>query len=151
MENNKVIIFSEFAQMCKILHRELSQYNPLIIIGETRSEERQKIVETFNNQPEHKILVMSSAGMYGLNLQSASTIINYDLPFSLSRLEQRVGRAHRIGQKRNVMVYTLLGKGTADMAIKKIIHSKTALSGQILGDTPVTMEDLKEMLNEEPY
>src|SRR3990167_1219305 len=117
-----------------------------MIIGEVHNEQRQAILDEFNNNPESKICILSSAGQYGLNITTASVVVNYDLPFSLSKLEQRIGRAHRIGQKRNVMVYNLLGKGTADMAIKKIIHSKTALSGQILGDTPVTMENIREML-----
>jgi SNF2 family DNA or RNA helicase len=147
MENNKIIIFSEFAEMCKILKRELEQYNPLMIIGETPDKERQTIVDKFNNISKYQILIMSSAGMYGLNLQSANIVINYDLPFSISRLEQRVGRAHRIGQKKNVMVYNLLGKGTADMAIRKIIHAKSKLSDTILSDTPITMQDLQSMLN----
>ena len=120
-----------------------------MIIGETPSEERQRIVDIFNNDPKHKVLIMSSAGMFGLNLQSANIIVNYDLPFSLSKLEQRVGRAHRIGQKRNVMVYSLLGKGTADMAIKRILHSKARLSGELLGDIKIGMEILRDMVQYE--
>ena len=92
---------------------------------------------------------MSSAGTYGLNVTAASIVVNYDLPFSLSKLEQRIGRAHRIGQKNKVQVFNLLGKGTADMAIKKIIHAKSKLSDEILGDTPISMNDIKAMLYEE--
>ena len=97
---NKVIIFSEFAECCKVLHRELFQYNPLMIIGETPDKERQKIVWKFNKENEYKILIMSSAGRWGLNLQeSASVVINYDIPFSVSKLTQRIGRVHRVAEK----------------------------------------------------
>lgn len=146
--DHKIIIFSEFAEMCKILNRELQEYNPLMIIGET--SDRERIVNDFNNKKEHQILIMSSAGMYGLNLQVSDTIINYDLPFSLSKLEQRIGRAHRINQKNSVSVYSLIGKGTADMAIKRIIHTKKNLSDNLLGDVPINMKDIRDML-EEPY
>ena len=145
----KAIIFSEFAQMCKILKRELIEYNPVMIIGETPNETRQPLLDKFNADPTCKLCLMSSAGTYGLNVTAASIVVNYDLPFSLSKLEQRIGRAHRIGQKNKVQIFNLLGKGTADMAIKKIIHSKAELSNQLL-DTPIiSMVELKEMLTYE--
>ena len=72
--------------------------------------------------------------------------MNYDLPFSLAKLEQRIGRAHRYGQKNKVHVFNLIGKKTADEAIQKIVHAKRELSGQLLGDLPVSMEDIKGML-----
>ena len=144
--NLKVLIFSEFAQMCKILKRELQEYDPVMIVGETPDKERQEIVDKFNTDPKHKVCILSSAGQFGLNLQVADTVINYDLPFSLAKLEQRIGRAHRLNQKNKVHVFNLLGEKTADMAIQKIIHAKRELSGQLLGDLPVSMEDLKQML-----
>ena len=145
-DGRKVLIFSEFAQMCKILKRELVEYNPVMIVGETPNEQRQGLLDKFNTDSACRICVMSSAGTYGLNITSASVIINYDLPFSLAKLEQRIGRAHRYGQKNKVHVFNLLGKKTADEAIQKIIHAKRELSGQLLGDLPVSMEDIKDML-----
>jgi SNF2 family DNA or RNA helicase len=142
----KVIIFSEFAEMCKILKRELIEYNPAMVIGETAADKREQELTRFKIDPVCRIAILSSAGAYGLNLTEASIIINYDLPFSLSKLEQRIGRAHRYGQKNKVQIFNLLGKGTADMGIKKIIHAKSELSTQLLGDIPVTMNDIKEML-----
>src|SRR3990167_182057 len=144
--DRKIIIFSEFAEMCKILKRELTEYFPVIIIGETPNEQRQGLLDKFNTDPACRICVMSSAGTYGLNITSASVIINYDLPFSLAKLEQRIGRAHRYGQKNKVHVFNLIGKKTADEAIQKIVHAKRELSGQLLGDLPVSMEDIKDML-----
>lgn len=147
LENGrKAIIFSEFSKMCDILKRELPEYNPVMITGDVPNEERQPLLDKFNAEPECKVCVMSSAGAYGLNITAASIVANYDLPFSLSKLDQRIGRAHRHGQKNKVQVFNFLGKGTADMAIKKIIHSKAELAGKLLGDTPVSMEDIKTML-----
>lgn len=146
--SQKILIFSEFSEMCKILYRELVSYNPVMIIGEVPNEKRQVILDEFNSNPASRICILSSAGQYGLNITSAEIVINYDLPFSLSKLEQRIGRAHRIGQKHNVMVYNLLGQATADMAIKKVIYRKSQLSGHLLGDIPITIEDVKEMLSE---
>ena len=145
----KVIIFSEFSEMCKILNRELKRWNPLMIIGEISSEGRKKVVEEFKTDPEKNLLIMSSAGAFGLNLQVASVIIHYDQPWSLSKMQQRDGRAHRIGQKDSVLVYNLLAKGTVDYYVKKVIHGKAELSNKILGDVPITMTDITQMLKYE--
>ena len=143
----KVIIFSQFATMCKILKRELKIYNPLMLIGETPSEKRREIVKVFNEDNEHKVLILSEAGQYGLNLQSkANIIINYDMPWSISKYEQRIGRAHRIGQEKTVFVYNLLAKGTVDEYVYKILISKTLLANEILGDVKFTMGNIKQML-----
>lgn len=138
---NKVIIFSEFSEMCKILKRELSQYNPSIIIGETSSKDRQEAVERFNKDQDCKVLIMSSAGAYGLNLQAANVVIHFDQAWSIAKTEQREGRALRIGQKQKVLIYNLLGIKTVDYHLKKIIKTKKSLSEDIL-----TMDDLQQLL-----
>src|SRR6185503_516395 len=119
---SKIIIFSEFAQMCKIIHRELP--NSLMIIGETPTEQRNTIVNQFNTSPDHNILVMSSAGAYGLNLQAADTVIHFDLPWSVSKYEQRAARSHRQGQKNTVFEYSLIANKTVDGYVKKKLNSK---------------------------
>ncbi len=150
---NKVIIFSEFAQMCKILLSELKEYNPLIIIGETPTLERQESVNKFTYDPKYKLLIMSSAGAYGLNLQAASYIVNFDLPWSVSKSEQRVGRAHRVGQTEPVTIYNLLAKGTIDEYVAKVLHKKHQVSENILGDEDrleaagISEEDIKAILH----
>lgn len=146
---HKVIIFSEFSKMCEILDREFANHGLVMITGNVPNEDRQPLLDKFNADPDCKICIMSSAGAYGLNITAASIIVNYDLPFSLSKLEQRIGRAHRIGQKKNVQVFNLLGKGTADMAIKSIIHGKAELAGKLLGDAPTSIEQIQEMLEYE--
>jgi SNF2 family DNA or RNA helicase len=143
----KVIIFSEFAQMCLILKRELFKYNPLIIIGDTPNNEREKIVDQFNNDDEHKILILSNAGQFGLNLQSkATTIIHFDLPWSIAKVEQREGRAHRYGQKETVLVYNLIAEKTIDEYVLKTLHNKAKLSANVLGDVPITLDDIRSIL-----
>ena len=92
---------------------------------------------------------MSSAGAYGLNLQAASVVINYDQAWSIAKMKQREGRAHRMGQKQSVQIINLLAKGTVDYYVKKILHAKAELSNQILGDTPISMGDIREMLKYE--
>ena len=92
---------------------------------------------------------MTSAGQFGLNIQRASVIFHYDQEWSLAKMQQREGRAHRIGQKDTVMIYNLLAKGTIDYYVKKVLHGKAELSNQVLGDIPMNMEDIKQILNYE--
>lgn len=142
LDGKKIIIFSEFSEMVKILKREIDR--SVAIYGEIDNQARQVIVEKFNTDPECKILILSAAGQFGLNLQAAEVVIHYDQPFSYAKLIQREGRAHRMGQKNTVLIYNLLT--AIDNKIKKIIDNKVKLSGEVLGDTPPNMAEIREML-----
>jgi len=132
---SKVIIFTQFSEMADILIRELSDFNPLLISGKVDNNTRQENVHKFQDDTQnHKVLVMTEAGAYGLNLQKANYIIHYDLPWSISKMEQREGRAHRIGQKQNVTIYNMLALGTVDEYVYKVLMKKQRLSENILGD-----------------
>lgn len=139
----KAIIFTFFSEMADILERELKDYAPLKITGEV--DKREGIVRAFNDKPEHRLLIMTSAGQYGLNIQAASVVIHYDQEWSLAKMEQRVGRAHRIGQKLNVLEYNLLMRGTMDEYVRKVLRKKQELSKELLGDG-VGAEDIKQIL-----
>ncbi len=143
--DRKAIIFTGFSQMADILKRELSQYNPLVISGKIKEEYRD-VVQEFNENDNKKILIMTSAGQFGLNIQRASVVIHYDQEWSLAKMQQRDGRAHRFGQQHNVLVYNLLAKGTMDMYVRRVLHKKAALSDKLLQDTPLTWDTVKEAL-----
>lgn len=145
----KAIIFTQFAEMAEILERELAEYAPLVVSGKIKEEYRD-VVEKFNTDDSRRLLIMTSAGQFGLNIQRASVIFHFDQEWSLAKMEQRDGRAHRIGQKDTVLVYNLLAKGTIDYYVKKVLHDKAKISGQVLGDSiPVSMDNIREMLNYE--
>ena len=139
----KAIIFTFFSSMANILERELKEWTPLKITGEVK--QREDIVKKFNEDSENRILVMTSAGQYGLNIQAASVVIHYDQEWSLAKMSQREGRAHRIGQKNTVLVYNLLAKGTVDEYISRVLRKKQQLSRDILGDG-IGAEEIKEIL-----
>jgi SNF2 family DNA or RNA helicase len=139
-ESDKVIIYTKFSKFADILERELVDYKPLKITGETTG--RHEIVEAFNTQDVNRVMIITDAASHGLNLQfRCSTIICTDLPFSLAKLEQVIGRVYRIGQKSQVNIYYLLGIKTVDYHLKKILEKKGELSDQIL-----TMSDIQTLL-----
>lgn len=146
--DRKAIVFTQFAEMADILERELAEWKPLKISGKIKEEYRD-VVAKFNEDESRRVLVMTSAGQFGLNIQRASVIFHYDQEWSLAKMQQRDGRAHRIGQKESVLVYNLLAKGTVDYYVKKVLHAKAELSNQILGDTPISMTDITKMLKYE--
>lgn len=138
--------------MVYLLERELKHYNPLVIAGDVKSDERQRRVNLFNEDPQYKIMILSEAGSAGLNLQSASYVVNYDSPWSIAKLEQREGRAHRIGQTKPVTVYNLIARGTIDEYVLKVLKTKNLLSLEVLGDEErlekagLSEEDIKSIL-----
>lgn len=141
----KAIVFTQFAKMADILERELAEYGPLKISGGIK-EEYTDVIARFNEEEEARLLIMTSAGQYGLNVQRASIVFHYDQEWSLAKMSQREGRAHRIGQKDTVLVYNLLARKTVDYYVKKILEGKAALAEEVLGDIPITMEDIKTIL-----
>lgn len=146
--NHKAIVFTKFAQMADILERELVEYKPLKVSGSVK-EKYQDIINRFNQDDNHKILILTSAGQYGLNIQRASVLFHYDQEWSLAKMIQRTGRAYRYGQKEKVLEYHLLAKGSMDFYIKKMLHDKAKLSDQVLGDTPVDINQIREILTYE--
>ena len=144
----KAIVFTQFAEMADILERELKEWKPFKISGKIK-EEYHTVVERFNEDESNRVLIMTAAGMFGLNIQKASIIFHYDQEWSLGKMQQRAGRAHRIGQKDTVLEYNLLAKGTVDYYVKKVLHDKAKLSDELLGDKPIDMDEIRDILNYE--
>jgi SNF2 family DNA or RNA helicase len=149
---SKALIFTQFSGMADILIRELSEYKPLLYSGKVDNITRKQNVDNFQNNEENRLMIMTSAGNYGLNLQRASYIIHYDLPWSIAKMEQREGRAHRIGQKSNVTVFNLIVQGSIDEYVLKVLYKKQTMSEEILGDkermkkVKISRKDIKRML-----
>jgi SNF2 family DNA or RNA helicase len=151
----KAIIFTQFREMALILMRELAEYNPLLIAGGVTQEDRDANRHAFNNNEVNQLLIMTSAGDMGLNLQRATSVVHYDLPWSVSKLEQREDRAHRHGQKKNVTIYKLLVRDSIDEYILNKLYDKKDVSETILGDKDaeearsanIDTEDLDNLLS----
>lgn len=95
-------------------------------------EIKNAIVEAFRD--EYQILLVTDSGSEGLNLQFCNTVINYDLPWNPQRIEQRIGRCHRYGQKQDVMVINLLNtENFADRRVYEILAQKFELFEGVFG------------------
>lgn len=135
IENNKkVIIFSNWTQMTTPIYDMLhKKYNGIIITGETKDSDRQHNVDLFQNNNDYKFAIGTIGAMgTGLTLTSASTVIFIDEPWTMAAKQQAIDRAHRIGTKENVTVYTLMAKNTIDERIHQLVEKKGAMSDALI-------------------
>lgn len=105
-------------------------------------EYKHAIVDYFQNNA--KILIVTDAGSEGLNLQFCNTIINYDLPWNPQKIEQRIGRCHRYGQKHDVVAMNLLNTDNeADKRVYEILSRKFELFEGVFGASDVALGALE--------
>ena len=96
------------------------------------------------------VLISSEAGAKGLNLQFCDTVVNYDLPWNPQRIEQRIGRCHRYGQKRDVTVINFLAKDNEAQCLTfDILSTKLDLFGKVLDASDVVLQTPRSDASEE--
>jgi len=131
----KVIIFSNWTQMTDAIGMRLDKLGVSVsqITGETPDNQRQMIVDSFQNADKPKVLIGTIGAMgTGLTLTAATVVIFVDEPWNKALYDQAVDRCHRIGQKNNITVYNLLTKNTIDERIHNLIYKKGMFSDAII-------------------
>jgi len=102
------------------------------ISGSTVIDKKQALVDTFQNEAE--ILIATEAGAEGINLQFCSLVVNYDMPWNPQRIEQRIGRCHRYGQKNDVVVVNFVNQNNyADCRVYELLNDKFSLFDGVFG------------------
>lgn len=131
--NEKCIIFSNWTQMTDVISLKLNRYFPQVITGNTSDSDRQFCVDEFQNNKDVKVIIGTIGAMgTGLTLTAATTVIFVDEPWNKALFDQAVDRAHRIGQKNNITIYSIMCKDTIDERIHNLIYKKGALSDAII-------------------
>ena len=123
------------------------------ITGSRTADMRSALVDYFKNTA--KIMIATEAAAEGINLQFCSFIVNYDLPWNPQRIEQRIGRCHRYGQKHDVVVVNFLNrKNEADQRVFQLLYEKFRLfegvfgaSDEVLGSIESGVDFEKRILN----
>ena len=154
--DRKVIVFSEWTTMLDLIEPLLAKRKLgfVRLDGDAPQKRRAEIVARFQSDPETRFFLSTNAGSTGLNLQAANTIINVDLPWNPAVLEQRIGRAHRMGQARNVTAFLLVTEDTLEENLLATISAKRDLALAALDvdsrvveiDVRTGAEDLKRRL-----
>ncbi len=131
-EGRKVLLFSQFTEMLKLISRELDRkrIRYVILTGETR--DRAEPVRRFQKGDVPLFLLSLKAGGVGLNLTAADTVIHYDPWWNPAAEAQASDRAHRIGQDKPVFVYKLITTGTVEERIETMKERKAELAAAVL-------------------
>jgi SNF2 family DNA or RNA helicase len=108
-------------------------YNPAVITGNTSDSDRTEQQNKFMNDRTCKVIIGTIGAMgTGLTLTAGTTVIFLDEPWNKALFDQAVDRAHRIGTKSNVTIYSIMCKGTIDERIHDLIYKKGAMSDAII-------------------
>lgn len=136
-EGRKVVVFSEYERMTRQAGEELQKLGIgfVSLHGAVPARKRGALMETFRHDPACKVFLSTDAGGVGLNLQAASAVINFEPPWNPARLEQRIGRVHRLGQSRPVQVIHFLTEDTIEERVWETLRLKKSLFSGVF-DSP---------------
>ena len=160
LSNNKVMLFSSFRHTLNYLYEKLSKdgFRVGLIHGGTPDEDRYILKSRFEQPRENEdtldVLLFSEIGCEGLDYQFCDCIVNYDLPWNPMRIEQRIGRIDRKGQKsESIAIYNLITPGTVDAEIYErcllrigVFNNALGGSEEILGDISKEIQNIAESL-----
>ena len=152
-DNNRVIIFSSFRHTLSYLRKKLTAQGIRVgqVDGSVPDEERFKLRQRFlldrDNVNAIDVLLFSEVGCEGLDYQFCDTMINYDLPWNPMRIEQRIGRIDRRGQKSDtVKIYNMITQGTIDAVIYDRCLSKIGVFEASIGDCSEILGDISDQI-----
>lgn len=151
--DSKVVVFSQWERMTRLLAKELDQrgVDYEYLYGGVPSAKRGEMTRRFQADDDCRVFISTDAGSTGLNLQSASVIINLDLPWNPAVLEQRIGRIYRFGQRRNIQVINLVAAGTIEeRMIGKLRFKQNMFEGVLdngIDTIFVTDDKFKDIVN----
>ncbi len=140
-DNSKFLVFTEFyvTQDYIVDYLQKNGYSVTTFNGKMSPEEKQQSINSFKKDAQ--IMVSTSAGGEGQNFQFCHNIVNYDLPWNPMKVEQRIGRVHRIGQTDNVNIFNYALSGTIEAYILTLLYTKIKLFQMTLGDMDLMFED----------
>jgi len=141
--NDKAIIFTEYRKTQEYLHHYLAEHgiSSVMFRGGFKRNKKDWMTELFENRAQ--VLIATEAGGEGINLQFCNRIINFDMPWNPMRVEQRIGRVHRLGQKRDVYIYNLSTSGTIEEHILNLLYEKINMFEMVIGELDTIVERLR--------
>ncbi|WP_274363631.1 DEAD/DEAH box helicase [Paenibacillus thermotolerans] len=138
--NDKVIIFTEYRASQEYLLSYLKQHHITAVPyrGGMNRGKKDWMMDLFRSRAQ--VMVATEAGGEGINLQFCHHIINFDLPWNPMRIEQRIGRVHRLGQTQDVKIYNLSTAGTIEEHILTLLHEKINMFELVIGEVDTIVE-----------
>lgn len=141
--DEKILIYTRHPTTLRYIVEKLEPFNLKIIefMGGLDREEKTRRIDSFK-KGEADIMISTDTGAEGLNFQFCRNLINYDLPWNPMSVEQRIGRLDRIGQKRDMYIYSFATKGTMEEYVVDLIINKMCCVGLVIGELPIILFNL---------
>ncbi|MBI4860002.1 MAG: DEAD/DEAH box helicase [Candidatus Riflebacteria bacterium] len=144
LDGEKAVIFTQFRATLDHLAAfvERTGFGACLFHGGLSRLEKDRSVARF--EQEVQLLICTESGSEGRNLQFCRNLVNFDLPWNPMRIEQRLGRLHRIGQTREVRVTNLVTAGTLEHDLIDVLERKLDLFALVVGEMDMILGDLEE-------
>lgn len=143
MPGEKVVIFSQWERMTRLVSHMLKERDIGFeyLHGGIPGKSRGQLYKNFAQDENCKVFLSTDAGGVGLNLQSASYMVNLDIPWNPAVLEQRIGRIYRLGQKKNVSIINLVSQLSIEHRMLDVLKFKKGVAAGVLdgGDNSIFM------------
>ncbi|HKL24288.1 MAG TPA: SNF2-related protein [Candidatus Nanoarchaeia archaeon] len=141
-KNPKMLIFTKHPTTLRYIVENFKQFNFNIVefTGDLNRQEKSERIEQFRRGAD--VMICTDTGAEGLNFQFCNNIINYDLPWNPMSVEQRIGRLDRIGQERDINVYSFATKDTMEEYVVDLIINKMCCVGLVIGELPIILFNL---------
>jgi len=141
---DKVIVFTKFVRTLEHICNALGEHGiPFSrFMGSMNIPQKDRAIEEFAG--ESRVLVSTEIGGEGRNLQFCNAIINYDLPWNPQRIEQRIGRIHRVGQEREVYIFNFSAENTIESYILNVLDAKINMFELVVGEIDMILGNLDE-------
>jgi len=136
---DKFVVFTQFRATLEFLARSLRAMGIKVAVfhGALSLREKEAAIAQFRDRA--RVLVSTEAGGEGRNLQFCHLLVNYDLPWNPMRIEQRIGRLHRLGQTHDVRVFNFTARSTVEAYVLEIVHEKINLFRTVIGDLDMVL------------
>ncbi|UHA72682.1 DEAD/DEAH box helicase [Paenibacillus sp. 481] len=141
--NEKVIVFTEYRATQEYLMQYFQQHGITAVpySGGMNRGKKDWMMDLFRGRAQ--VMIATEAGGEGINLQFCHHMINFDLPWNPMRVEQRIGRVHRLGQMNDVKIFNLATKGTIEEYILSLLHEKINMFEMVIGRLDMILERLE--------
>nr|WP_240472929.1 SNF2-related protein [Paenibacillus sanguinis] len=142
--DDKVIVFTEYRATQEYLLKYFRDRGMTAVPyrGGMNRGKKDWMMDLFRGRAQ--VMIATEAGGEGINLQFCHQMINFDLPWNPMRVEQRIGRVHRLGQTQDVKIYNLSTRGTIEEHILHLLHEKINMFEKVIGHLDVILEQFEK-------
>ncbi|HPS58545.1 MAG TPA: SNF2-related protein [Spirochaetota bacterium] len=141
----KFLIFTQFRTTQDYLYSILSGYDTVVFNGSMNRDQKEEAILKFRESAE--VLIATEAGGEGRNMQFCDVLVNYDLPWSPLKIEQRIGRIHRFGQPNDVHIYNFSTRDTVAERVLEVLTEKLKLFEESIGTPDIMLGQIEDEVN----